>query len=249
MIRLQLLLLIATTLSCKSQKVGQDVIVLINVERLDRAGIANELSIINSFNPKVVAIDLQFSQDTEYDKDIRLMQSLDKCKNLIMVSIIKGYTGEDVPYTSGFDYGSLPNFTTNAKTGFANTILEKDDFQTIRKFSTVENMDGYYQYHFGVRVAMAFDSLKAVDFIKNNPRIVDIDYQGEKRNFKIFSASQVLDKKVSRKDIEGKIVMVGFLGPGDEDKFFTPLNKKRDASKPDMYGIECWAHVVAQVLE
>ena len=41
--------------------------------------------------------------------------------------------------------------------------------------------------------------------------------------------------------------MLSFLGPGNEDKFFTPLNT--DNKNPDMYGIEYLANIVAQVLE
>jgi CHASE2 domain-containing sensor protein len=41
--------------------------------------------------------------------------------------------------------------------------------------------------------------------------------------------------------------MIGFLGPGDQDKFITPLNT--NPNEPDMYGLEYLANIVAQVLE
>jgi CHASE2 domain-containing sensor protein len=56
-----------------------------------------------------------------------------------------------------------------------------------------------------------------------------------------------LNGNITKKDIEGKIVMFGFLGPGNEDKFFSPLNT--NPNEPDMYGLEYLANVVAQVLE
>jgi len=239
---------IAIVLSCNSQTVERD-IVLINVENLDRAGIADEITTINSFDPKVIAIDLQFSSHTEYDKDTRLIQAFDKCNNLIMVSIIEDYNGEDVVYTNGFTFGSLPVYLINAQTGFANTILEKDEHQTLKSFSIVENMDGFNEYHFGVRTAMAFDSLKTMAFVKDNPRIIDIDYQSGKRKFKTFSASDVFNKKVTRKDIEGKIILIGYVGPTDEDKFFSPFNKRAKPNKPDVYGLEYYAYVITQVLK
>ena len=247
MIRILFLFFVSTTLSCSSQTYERN-IVLINVGTLDRAGIANEIAVINSLNPNVIAIDLQFSNRTKYQNDLRLISELVKCKNLIMVSSVKDYNGNDVEYRK-FTYGSLPEFSIMAKTGFSNTILEEDEFQTLKRFSTHEKVNGSIEYHFAVRTTMEFDSMKTMEFVKNNPRVIDIDYQGGKRKFKVFSDSEVLNKKVSRKDIEGKIVMIGFLGPGDEDKFFTPLNKKAKPLKPDMYGVECWANVVAQVLE
>lgn len=41
--------------------------------------------------------------------------------------------------------------------------------------------------------------------------------------------------------------MISFLGPGDEDKFYTPLNT--NPGEPEMYDLECLANIVAQVLE
>jgi CHASE2 domain-containing sensor protein len=245
-IRLFMFFFVGCMPSCSSQTAEQDII-LINVNALDRKGIADEINVINDLKPKVVAIDLQFSSDKNYDHDHALFLALEGCKNLVMVSIIEDYSGEDVVYTKGFTLGSLPNFTTNAKTGFANAILEKDELQTLRKFSIVENMDGNNEYHFSVRTAMAYDSLKAMEFVKSNPRIMDIDYQNGKRKFKVFSAKEILDSKIAKESITGKIVMIGFLGPGREDKFFTPLNI--DPAEPDMYGLECLANIVAQVLE
>lgn len=245
-VKLFLFCFIITALSCNSQIAERD-IVLINVDTINRNGITREISIVNSLNPKVIAIDLQFSNDTEYDQDTRLIQALDKCKNLIMASVIENYTGDGVEYKR-FTYGSLPDYRTNAKTGFINALPERDEFQTLKRFSIVEKVNGDYEYHFGVRTAMAYDSLKAMDFVKSNPRIIDIDYQGGRRKFKAFSAFEVLNKKVSRKDIEGKIVLMGYVGPSDEDKFFSPLNKKTKPYKPDIYGLEYLANIVAQVL-
>lgn len=241
------LLFVSTTLSCSSQT-DESNIVLINVGTLDRAGIADEIAMINSLNPNVIAIDLQFSNRTEYQNDLRLISELVKCKNLIMVSSIKDYKGGDVEYKK-FAYGSLPEFTIMAKTGFSNTILEVDEFQTLKRFSTHEKMNGSIEYHFGVRTAMEFDSTKAMEFVKRNPRVIDIDYQGGRRKFKVFSASEVLNKKVTKKDIEGKIILVGYVGPTDEDKFFSPFNKRAKPYKPDVYGLEYYAYVIAQVLK
>jgi CHASE2 domain-containing sensor protein len=233
------------TVSCSSQTADRN-IVLINVETLDRAGVADEIAVINSLNPKVIAVDLQFSNRTEYQNDLRLISELVKCKNLIMVSSIENYTGNDVEYRM-FTFGSLPEFSIMAKTGFSNTLHEEDEFKTLARFSTHEKVDGSIEYHFGVRVAMAFDSLKAIHFVERNPRIIEVDYRNGKRKFKTFSAAEVLNRKITRGDIEGKIVIIGFLGPGDEDKFYTPLNT--NPNEPDMYGLQYLANIVAQVLE
>ena len=47
--------------------------------------------------------------------------------------------------------------------------------------------------------------------------------------------------------MQGKIVLLGFLGPGDDDLFHLYSNEKnRDKT---MYGVEYLANIVAQVLE
>ncbi len=240
-------LFITACLSCNSQEIERD-IVLINVDTLDRTGIADEITIINSFSPKVIAIDLQFSYDTKYDQDTRLIQALDYVKNLVMISKIENYNGFDTEYRR-FTLGSLPDYTTNAKIGFGNTILEKDELQTLRRFSTHEKVNGEIVYHFAIRTAMVFDSTIAMNFVKRNSKIIDVDYLNGARKFNIFSSSEVLNRRISKKDIEGKIVMIGFLGPGNEDKFFTPLNRKIRPYETDMYGLEYLANIVAQVLE
>jgi CHASE2 domain-containing sensor protein len=234
-------------ISCDRRAVAEGEIVLINTDTVDREGIAHELDAINAFNPKLVAIDVQFSGDTDARKDTILLSALKHTKNLIMVSIIDDYGGGEHTHYRRFASGSLPAFLAVAKTGFANTIVEENEMRTLNRFSTHAYVAEHIEYHFAVRVAMAFDSLLAVRYVKNHPRIVDVDYRNGARHFKVFGSADVLGKKIPRKDIEGKIVMLGFLGPGNEDKFFTPLNTNAD--EPDMHGLLYLAHIVAQILE
>ena len=94
---------------------------------------------------------------------------------------------------------------------------------------------------------MQFDSLRTNKFIKTHDRLVDIDFKNGERKFKIFTFQNVLTNKLTKGDIEGKIVMLGFLGPGTQDKHISPLNS--NPNEPDMYGLEYLAHIVAQILE
>lgn len=65
-------------------------------------------------------------------------------------------------------------------------------------------MNGKIEYHFAVRTAMAFDSLRTVNFIKDKTKIIDVNYLKDQENIKVISA---LDALVKRQDIEGKIVI------------------------------------------
>lgn len=239
------LFFIVLTLKCSSQS-HEENIVLINVDHLDRGQIAKEISILNSLNPKVIAIDLQFDVSRHDKKDSELVNILWKCENLVMASLVHNFGGNIFISSASQLEFSIPG----SKTGFVNTLQETDPNGTLKRFTVWEKEsygDQRLEYHFAVRTAIEFDSLKAMRFINSNPKIVDVDYKLGRRNFKKYSAKEVIDGGLTKKDIEGKIVMLSFLGPGNEDKFFTPLNT--DNKNPDMYGIEYLANIVAQVLE
>lgn len=42
--------------------------------------------------------------------------------------------------------------------------------------------------------------------------------------------------------------MFGFLGPGGEDKVFSPLNSSAEPIEPDMYGLEFLTRIVEQIV-
>jgi len=250
-------LLGVSAISCKSQvtrATDKYDIVIINIGKRFRVGIAKEISLINSFDPKVIALDIYFKDQENPYSDSLLISTLGSCKNLIMTSFIDQYSnGNGKSYNQLT--GSLPKFLANSKIGFANNILENDQFQTLKRFSIYEDVDGEIIYHFALRAAMEYDSLRTMKFIQGKPRVIDVDYVGGEKMFKTFSDFDVFDGKVTKKDIEGKIVLFGYLGPYDgydeaidEDRFFSPLNAKVEPYKSDMYGVVVHANIIAQVL-
>jgi len=228
---------------CYAQKIEQE-IVLVNIGSLDRSGVAKEIALICSLNPKVISIDVTFAG--KKPKDIELIESLWNCRaNLIVPSRSHNIGNGQFYFVTTTEPEFLPS---NSTTGFVDAELENDERHTLKKF-IVKQKDsfGKNKYHFSIKTAMSFDSLKTINFIKEHANIIDIDFKNKKRLFKSFSSQEILNGSVTKKDIEGKIVMIGFLGPGNEDKFVTPYNN--DPNEPDMYGLEYLANVVAQVLE
>ncbi|MFN8890617.1 MAG: CHASE2 domain-containing protein, partial [Cyclobacteriaceae bacterium] len=94
--------------------------------------------------------------------------------------------------------------------------------------------------------ALSYDSLSTMNFIRRHPKIVDVDYLGNMEAFTWYSAKDVLDGKLKREEISGKIVIVGALSIFDDDRFHTPINI--DDSKSDMFGVIYLANVVNQIL-
>jgi len=242
---LTLLLVQQSFYCCESQPLSKE-IVLINVGNRDRASIAKQISIISSCNPKVIAIDILFTGDTKRTKDDSLFSALLGCSNLVLSASIGEYSHKDLEYKYFLEESSS-EFLTKAKIGFINVIPRKDKQRTIDKIATHVNFRGGRLHHFAVEAAMAYDSLKAIRFLEKNPRIISADFISDLR-FEVLSEEDFLQREFPCHVVEGKIVMFGFLGPGDEDKFFTPMNSRTKPFQPDMYGLVFLARIVQQIL-
>ncbi|MBK6827642.1 MAG: CHASE2 domain-containing protein [Chitinophagaceae bacterium] len=77
-----------------------------------------------------------------------------------------------------------------------------------------------------------------------------IDFIRTSQQFKTFEGSK-FSAQVSRDLIKNKIVLLGYLGPTDEDKHFTPIRyvKYHYENVPDTYGIVILANEIRTVLK
>jgi CHASE2 domain-containing sensor protein len=252
------IVILIAILSC-SPKASDEIIVLINVEQLEvgRENIAKGITLLDSFAPKVIAIDLQFPDEHNNEKiDDELSRVLNDCRSsLVLCSDIDDYESNIDDYEerleeySGFKESTLLKLApSKSKTGFSNLITDLDPFLTVKVFPSWEKVNGKVEYQFGVQTAILFDSLKAANFVKQHPKINSINFHMGKK-FKSFGISDIINGKVRREDIEGKIVMIGFLGPGFTDRFYSGAIKRGNGSfEPDMFGVEFQAHIAMQVL-
>jgi CHASE2 domain-containing sensor protein len=229
-------------MTCHSQW-QHDNIVLINSGPYNKGELAKVLAKINLLNPRVVAIDIAFTNYDANEDDRNLSLALRNCRNLVMASTIE-VIDEDRIYFASASRGEFSPISK--KSGFVSALSDGEN-RIPREFAIWKrDFNGSIGYHFSVQVARSFDSLKTAEFVNKHPQSVDAYYK-RGRAFKTFLSADVLKSGLLKSDIEGKIIMIGFLGPGDEDKFISPLN--RNGKEPDMYGLEYLAHIVAQVLE
>lgn len=243
-VRFLLFYIVAITGSCHSQHIERN-IVLINADTYDKGTISKAIMKVSEFNPKVLSLDIAFHEYNGTRDDLNLYHALENCKVLVMPTTIYSLYDDKVSIA----LASVSEFSPlHAKTGFVSAKVENDQVQIPNKFMVQQvDFNGNLEYHFSVRTAMSFDSLKTTAFLNSNPKTAEVDYKNGSRKFSIFTASEVLNDELTRTDIEGKIVMIGFLGPGDEDKYYSPLNT--NPNEPDMYGLQYLAHIVAQILE
>lgn len=228
-----------------------DEIVIVNIGVHSRAGIARQIDYIESLEPKVIAIDALFPIHYNKYQDSILVAALDKCRNLVMAIELPDVEPKLLLHDST---ETLLKFLPHAKKGFINALLEEDSLPVQNKISVYDKISDSRVYHFAAATAMAYDSLRALDFIKKKEQIITVNYLGNKDVFNVISAESSLERTISKDRIKGKIVLLGYVGPfdnypftKDEDMIYSPLNPD-PKNGPDMYGVIFLANVICQIL-
>jgi CHASE2 domain-containing sensor protein len=230
-------------------------VVLVNIGRLDRAGIAEEIKLINRFKPKVIGIDAAFRQPKSPEGDSALAQAFAQADNLVLVTGIHKFNKDAEQYDTLET--SHPMFNQYAATGFANLIVESDDiYKSCRSFSPKEQVNGQTELAFPVKIAQMYNPVKANKFLKRNNEYEIINYRGNYYTgaFYALDVEQILDPEMDLSFIKDKIVLMGFMGENLssrtlEDKLYTPLNENYvGKAHPDMYGVVIHANSISMIL-
>jgi CHASE2 domain-containing sensor protein len=228
-------------------------IVIVNIGNLSRDEIANQINIINSHSPKVIAVDAIFEVEKNVQTDSMLAAAFSKCSSLVLVNKLEGFKENAEVYEKSVTSIKLLNqFASN---GFAN--LPNDDnvsFRTIRDFRPFAKLDGKEIPAFASKVVELFDK-DAFDYLKGREREIEkINYKGNFNRFYFLDAGQVFSGGADLNLLKDKIVLMGFTGISlnqktFEDIYFTPLNE-RYAGKafPDMYGVVIHANIISMIL-
>lgn len=241
-------------------------IVLVNVSELPRRAIAQQIEIINQYNPKVIGLDTTFPYPKDEQNDTTLAQALLKVDNLVMASKLLLPNSK----TGTFDSIKLsaPMFRPNADFAFANLMtaegVEQEDVKTCRSFNPTLPFKDTTQMSFAVRIAHYYAPKKVQKLINRDNEIEIINYKGNSlgsqsnfaTTFYALDWYDVLDENFVPEMIEDKIVIFGFLGEqlGDrysiEDKYYTPLNQNyAGRGEPDMYGAVIHANIISMILD
>lgn len=230
--------------SCKSQG-SQEKFVIVNTKQSGRKELSELITRINELNPKVLAINLMFKTRKEDSIDNKLAHSLRSCKNLVMLSAINNYQPRQFMHQNLIQV-NRPEFTVNAHTGFADLILENNESLTVREFSLSEFVGGVEEFSFALRVAYQYDSALAVAYKLRHDNYNDIDIGLRLDDFLYLEIDDFKNGLIEKDQIEGKIVMLGFLGPGNDDRFVIPVPAETERN---IYGVQLQARLVKQILE
>jgi CHASE2 domain-containing sensor protein len=229
--------------SCNSPSIEESEIVIVNCGKLGRKKISKEISLINEYEPKVLAIDVRFSKDSgAIDDD--LIPELNKCKNLVMVQDLMDYDEKGQTYRN--HKISAAKFTTNAKTGFGNIFTDEDS--VVSYFDLYDHYSYSMIYSFGLQVAWLADSAKARNFLNREPdNIVKIDFTKNAHRFRVIQPEELFNKTVDPVWLKNKIVLFGYVGDDEEDRYFIKRGFFPWSNVP-VYGVTVHANIISMIL-
>jgi CHASE2 domain-containing sensor protein len=248
-------------------------IVLVNIGDLPRRGIAQQIAILNQYNPKVIGIDAFF---THYKEDTLgdqfLAEVIKDAENFVLVSGLHGFDSatntwaDNTTITKTLD-NTVPLFRDLATTGFANTVTEEggnEAFNTWKKVRAKQKLkNGKMIPSFAAQITSFYDAEATKDFLEKGEREQHIYFKGNVTDnvngtatkYYLLEYDQVLNQEFDPTLIEGKIVLMGYMGgeytstSWDTDKFYTPLNKNSvGRGYPDMYGVVIHANIISMIL-
>ena len=250
-------------------------VVLVNIGTQSRRVIAEQLNMINRFNPKVVGLDTYFGVlKPDTFGDLLLADAIANSSNLIMYAKLVEPTDtaglwRDAVY-------SHPMFTQDKETASVNLINDEEagaeqfEVKTCRNFfpqeyivhqnGTIDTVNA-----FGVALAQHYAPDKVERFLARDNDEEIVNYTGNVvdfgrtrlgNRFYALDWDQILDSTMFFPDlIRDKIVIMCFLGENlsdtrsFEDKYFTPLNSRYTGrANPDMYGGVIHANIVSMIL-
>lgn len=170
-------------------------IILVNIGTLDRRGIAQEIQILNSFNPRVIAYDGFFNCEGGLRDTINCPQLLDTLGNLMLASAIEEANNfvlgsklmqtKEVAKVDQEFYDSLevsdPMFMTDAVIGFASLPTEatyQEDVKLCRTLFPQWVVNGQRHLAFSVQIANQYDSVLTKKFLDRNNKEEWINFRG-----------------------------------------------------------------------
>jgi CHASE2 domain-containing sensor protein len=210
-------------------------IVLVNIGNVNRATIGEMLLMIYRCNPKVIGFDGWFLDERGSSQDSVLISALDSIQNDVLAyyidstnSIIKSNT----------------RFSSLADEGLVAVEEIKGLASAITPIQTINNIEHSL---FALKISKLWEP-EFKTSLKTN-QTIPIKYTRMLDQFIHFDYSDLKD--VAPETLRNKIILLGFLGPGNEDKHFTPIRLTRayDTDDPDTYGLVIIANEIRTILD
>lgn len=226
-------------------------IVLVNIAYNSREEIAQQIHVINQYEPVVIGLDVMFEKPMDPHTDSILAAEIADADNIVMASYFIN-SDEDTEYFAN-NITSDNQFRKNTLEGYINFPSFETE-ATIRYFTPKLSYKDEIHYCFAAMIASEYNKASFEKLMKRWPASERIDYTGNTESFIVFDADEINISNPVLSVMKGKIVLLGFMGPDLktkvlEDIHFTPLNPKFSGrSFPDMYGVLIHTNILTTIL-
>lgn len=251
-------------------------VVLVNIGQLGRAGIAQQIDILNRYKPKVMGVGVIFNCEGFYDT-LNCPQLLDTLGNTLLhesirnsgrVVLISQMHRKKVDSLVDSVEISDPIFSDFSQNGFGDLLTSakiQSDAKDCRSFKPIVELNGKEVRAFAVEICRMADSVKTNRFLMRGNKEEVINYKGnisvkgapfksESEYFETLEYDDVLHGRFDTTLVRGKVVILGYFGDylfdnRSEEMFYSPLNRVvLGKSLPDMYGMVVHANIVSMIL-
>lgn len=173
-------------------------ILIVNTGYLSSEEVGEQIRILSSFKPKVIAIDVFYNCPPGFTDSINcpiaydtirerpLGEAIANAGNVVMVTkllqtpSLLQKRGSDIDVFDSLEH-SLEILRPGAYEGFANLETDADhqeDLKSCRRFNPRMIVNGKEELAFSVRTAMIYDSVKTKRFLARNNPVEVINYRG-----------------------------------------------------------------------
>ncbi len=170
-------------------------IVLVNIGTLDRRGLAQEIMMLNSFGPRVIAFDGFFNCEGGLRDTVNCPQLLDTLGNLMLAGAIKDANAfvlgsklmqtdsvakYDIEYYDSLEI-SDPMYLEDATYGFLSlptNATYQEDYKECRSLFPQWKVNGKRELAWSVAIANAYDSTVTEKFLDRNNKEEFINFRG-----------------------------------------------------------------------
>lgn len=221
-------------------------ITLINIEDLDRKGLALLLQKVAEAKPSVIGIDVFFSKELQTPDDPALMEALYTHRDHIVMAT--PYDDQGIPDEH---YWHLPEI----RTGHAGILTNKNNTQIVREFEPFIGNNDQVVPAFSAAIAEIVNPSSIKTLKQRNNTTEFIHYLGDENAFRILHYSDLPDTPGVHAFLKDKIVILGYLGGNIRnindlhDVFFSPVGFDFSINRrPDMFGMVIHANLISMII-
>ncbi|MBL7997540.1 MAG: CHASE2 domain-containing protein [Candidatus Kapabacteria bacterium] len=236
-------------------------IVIVNLGTLSRGGVAAVINTLSGYHPAVIGVDALFWKEDTSAETKFLVHTVQSTPQLVMSSRLEyapdSEEGELSDSVVGIHNAIAGADLSKVEHGYVNFNNDESSVRTIRSWQPATIVGTDTVQSFALRLLTKYAGQKG--FTIPFPRsewcaLQTINYQKQQSELRL-EGTDVLNPAFDKSFIQGKIVLVGFMGAtladstNYEDSFFSPLNEQyAGKSLPDIHGIEIHKNCISMAL-